>query len=141
MHPELEDLVIELMLQDKVKYFVDIKSFLIHIFKGEVYDDNTLKVGYHSEYLYPNLYGLYVTKRFKNGVYQVKFDSLEKIKTQGSTMFPKSMSPEKLVYGILENLVIEDFKIGKCKMIKIGNLGVYVYFSDNKIFKAEPMIE
>lgn len=78
MHPELEDLVIELMLQDKVKYFVDIKSFLIHIFKGEVYDDNTLKFGYHSEYLYPNLYGLYVTKRFKNGVYQVKFDSLEK---------------------------------------------------------------
>lgn len=36
---------------------------------------------------------------------------------------------------------LEDFKIGKCKMIKIGNLGVYVYFSDNKIFKAEPMIE
>lgn len=44
MHPELEGLVIELMLQDKVKYFVDIKSFLIHIFKGEVYDGNTLKL-------------------------------------------------------------------------------------------------
>ena len=64
-------------------------------------------------------------------------------------MFPKSMSPEKLVYGILEKLVIEDFKIGKCKIVKIGkckivkidSLSVYVYFSDNKIFKAEPMIE
>ena len=51
------------------------------------------------------------------------------------------MSPEKLVYGILENLVIEDFKIGKCKIVKIDSLSVYVYFSYNKIFKAEPMIE
>ena len=141
MHQELEDLVVELRLQDKVKYFVDIKSFLIHIFKGEVYDDNTLKCGYHSEYLYPNLYGLYVTKKFKNGVYQVKIDSLEKIKSQGSTMFPKSMSPQKLVHGILENLTIEDFKLGKRKMVKIGDLGVCVYFSNNKIFKAEPIKE
>lgn len=141
MHPELEDLVIDLKIQNKVKYFVNIESFLTHIFKGEVYEDNTIKAGYHSEYLYPNLYGLYITKKFKNGVYQVKFNSPEKIKQQGSTMFPKNMSPKQLVYGILENLVPKDYDLGKCKVIKIGNLSVQVYFYNNKIFKVEPIKE
>lgn len=80
-------------------------------------------------------------KKFKNGVYQVKFNSPEKIKQQGSTMFPKNMSPKQLVYGILENLVPKDYDLGKCKVIKIGNLSVQVYFSNNKIFKVEPIKE
>lgn len=78
MHPELNNLSLELKMNGKDKCFWDIDSFLLHIFEWVDVSENAFQ-GYHSEYLYPNMFGMYITKKFSGGVYQVHFSDNDKV--------------------------------------------------------------
>ncbi len=135
MHPELNTLSLELKLNGKYKHFYDIDSFLQHIFEWVDISENAFQ-GYHSEYLYPNMFGLHITKKFPGGVYQAHFNG-EKIKSNGSNMFPKDLSPKELIDAILKNLSGADY-LGKCKDIPYKKMVIHVSFTDGKIFRAYP---
>ena len=136
MHQELDDLVTELKITGKSKKFYDIEKFLKHIFEWEKKSEYRFE-GYHSEYLYPNLFNLYVSKKFPGGVYQVHFRDENNIKTNGSNMFPKNLSPKELVDIILNNLTDDDYTKG-CVDFEYKGMIVRVSFKDEKIFSAFP---
>lgn len=135
MHPVLNTLSLELKLNGKHKYFYDIDSFLQHIFEWIDISENVFQ-GYHSEYLYPNMFGLYITKKFSGGVYQVHFSG-EKTKSNGSNMFPKDLSPKELIDAILKNLSDADY-LGRYKNIQYKKIIIHVSFTNGKIFRAYP---
>lgn len=133
---EICDLILELTLNGKINNFLDLESFLKHIFIGVEVGEYGFK-GYHSEYLFPNKYGAYTTKKLGSGVYQIKFNSNQREKPTGSTMFPKSISPKELVYTIINNLNPNDYK-SKYVEINYKNFIIEVHLAENKIFCAMP---
>lgn len=70
---EIGYLILELTLNGN-NNFLDLESFLKHIFIGVEVGEYGFK-GYHYEYLFPNKYGAYTTKKLGSGVYQIKFNS------------------------------------------------------------------
>lgn len=86
MHRELEDLMVELKLTGKAKNFCDIEKFLKHIFEAL---DNK---GYHSEYYYPGLHNLIVSKQLGHGAYWGYWGD----KHIGSSFFPKDWNGKRV---------------------------------------------
>lgn len=141
MHQELEDLVIYLRITGDIKYFCNIEKFLEHIFIGKLSEDGILQWGYHSEYVFPNLYGMYITKKYPNHTYYVRFDKEKSIKNTGSNMFPKDIAPKQLVDIIIKNTPFEELTENtRTKIINYNNIKIHLDIQNKKIRNAYPII-
>lgn len=123
------------------KYFdvkTDGKGAIEHIFKGFIDSMNYLD-GYHSECLYPNLYGIGEHKNIiKNEPYKLRLNAK---KLDPSTFFPITMSSSNVLVAILLAYKKIENKVTSVIYLDEYNFKIKVCISYNgKIFNAYPDI-
>ncbi len=123
------------------KYF-DVKfdgtGAIEHIFKG-FYDSMHYLNGYHSECLYPNLYGIDEHKNItKNKPYELKLNAK---KLDPNTFFPLTMSSSDVLVAILLAYKRIENKVTSVIYLNEYNFKIKICISYNgKIFNAYPDI-